>query len=320
MNCTRSEFLRHAAGAVGLAGLSSLAAQAAGSEQYQLGCQTLPYRSLPLSRALQGIRKAGYKYVMIFHEHARQPAFSPSLSREGRAELKRRLKDEGLTPFMSFVGLTGEVRKPEGLKKYIEELDLCAEFGVRTVVGTGPWYYTKFPNLPKRARDWEAECNEYYASMERAVRHAESIGVTITLKPHTGITANARTCMDVVKRIVSDRFKICWDAGNVSFYEGIYPDPDLPDLAPHVKSVCIKDHMGGRAAANFPVPGQGQIDHDQMFRILFAAGFNGPVALERADGTDNAAKMPPELIDERITQAYNYLAPLLEKLSKTARS
>jgi sugar phosphate isomerase/epimerase len=139
--------------------------------------------------------------------------------------------------------------------------------------------------------------------------------VTITLKPHTGITCNAKACLEVVKRFPSERLKISWDAGNVSFYEGIYPDPDLPDLAPHVKSVCVKDHKGLRGEANFPVPGHGQIDHEEMFRILFGAGFNGPIALERIDGTDRAAAMPLEVIDERIKAAHDYLAPLLEKVT-----
>jgi sugar phosphate isomerase/epimerase len=122
--------------------------------------------------------------------------------------------------------------------------------------------------------------------------------------------------MEVVKRLPSERLKICWDAGNVSFYEGIYPDPDLPDLAPDVKAVCIKDHKGLRAEANFPTPGTGQIDHDQMFRILCGAGFRGPVAVERADGTDSAEKMAPELIDERMAAARKFLVPILEKYSR----
>jgi sugar phosphate isomerase/epimerase len=97
----------------------------------------------------------------------------------------------------------------------------------------------------------------------------------------------------------------------VSFYEGIYPDPDLPDLAPYVKAVCIKDHLGGRAEANFPVPGSGQIDHEAMFRTLFAAGFNSPLAVERVDG--KGEPVTAEILDERIAQAYKFLAPLLAK-------
>jgi sugar phosphate isomerase/epimerase len=113
--------------------------------------------------------------------------------------------------------------------------------------------------------------------------------------------------------------KICWDAGNVSYYEGIYPDPDLPDLAPQVKAVCIKDHLGGRGEANFPVPGTGQIDHEAMFATLFGAGFDGPIAVERIDGRESAEKMDPEVIDQRIAEARRFLLPVLEKTAGTAR-
>ena len=310
MKMTKREFLKRAPGLASLAGLPLRAAAA----RYQLGCQTLPYRGLPLSRALEGIRKAGYRYVMPYSTHQGKPVLVPALTPSERAGLKRQFKDAGLEPFMMFARLGASPRNADGMKAYLSELDLAAEFGMKIVIDTGPWYYTKFPNVPKRAVDWEKECDEFCAALEKGVRHAESIGVTITLKPHTGITATGAACLRLVKRIVSDNFKICWDAGNVSFYEGINPDPDLADLAPFVKAVCIKDHLGGRAEANFPVPGSGQIDHELMFRTLFAGGFSGPLAVERVDG--KGGPVTPEILDERITQAYNFLAPLLEKTAR----
>lgn len=292
------------------------AAPAAAAPRYQLGCQTLPYAALPLERAIDGIRKAGYRYVMPNRMHEKQPAFTPALTPAARAALKRRFADAGLTPFMTFIGLSKDLGTPEGLKLYLDELDLYREFGIRTVVGTGPWYYTKFPNVPMRASDWKRTVDAFFVSLEKAVRHAEKIGIVVTLKPHTGITAHAAACLEVVRHLPSEHLKICWDAGNVSFYEGIWPDPDLPDLAPHVKAVCLKDHLGLRSQANFPVPGSGQIDHEEMFRILFQGGFNGPLALERVDGTDRAAAMPAELIDERIAAARRFIEPLLEKTAR----
>jgi len=288
----------------------------AAAAPYQLGCQTLPYQNLPFERAIEGIGKAGYKYVMLGSNHQKKPVFAPSLPAEGRARLRSRLSDAGLTPFMSFLGLTVDVLKPEGIRSWLEELDLCAEFGIRMTVAMGPRYYLHFPAQPKRAAVWEKDVTEYLAAIEPAIRHAENIGVTITVKPHSGIATNAKVALGLMKRVVSERFKICWDAGNVSYYEGIYPDPDLPDLAPDVKAVCIKDHLGLRGQDNFPVPGSGQIDHRQMFRTLFGAGFNGPMAVERIEGTDKQAEMSAELIDQRIAAARNYLVPLLDKITQ----
>ena len=83
-------------------------------------------------------------------------------------------------------------------------------------------------------------------------------------------------------------------------------------------SAACQRSRGRNSAANFPVPGQGQIDHDLMFKILFGAGFDGPIALERVDGTDNAAKMPPELIDERIAAARTFLVSVIDKYAPAA--
>ncbi len=286
----------------------------ASARSYRLGCQTLPYRNLALPRAIEGIRKAGYRYVQVYHMHAGRLVFAPETPRAELDDLRQRLKDAGLDMFCGFVGLRGDLRKPENFTLYLKELDLAREFGVRTVVGIGPGYYTKFPGVPKRASDWEREVAEFLPALERAVRHAASIGVTITIKPHTGLACHGKAGLELMRRLPSENLKICWDAGNVSFYEGIHPDPDLPDLAPYVKAVCVKDHRGLRANPDFPVPGQGQIDHELMFKILFGAGFDGPISVERIDGTDNAMTMPAELIDARIVAARAYLAPLLDKI------
>lgn len=201
-------------------------------------------------------------------------------------------------------------------RKYLAELDLCADFGIPVMIGGGPWYFQKFPNLPKRNVVWQKEVADFYTALEKAVKHAEDVKVTIALKPHTGITATAKACLEVVQRIVSPRLRICWDAGNVSFYEGLYPDPDLADISRHVVAVCVKDHLGGRAAPNFPVPGQGQIDHPAMFQTLFAAGFDGPMGVERVEGQESG-KLTPEQLEQRLAAAYQYLSPLLERTSRT---
>jgi sugar phosphate isomerase/epimerase len=285
-------------------------------ERYQLGCMTQILRSAPVDEALERIRRAGYRYICPSRVHAQESTFTPEMTSAQRAAIKRKFREAGLTPFMSLGAFSADLINPDGLQKYLTELDLCADFGIPVMVGGGPWYFQKFPNLPKRNVVWQKEVADFYVALEKAVKHAESVKVTIALKPHTGITATAKTCMEVVQRVTSPRLRICWDAGNVSFYEGIYPDPDLPDIARHVSAVCIKDHLGGRAAANFPVPGQGQIDHPAMFQTLFAAGFEGPLGVERVEG-QGPAKLTAEELEQRLAAAYQYLAPLLERTSRT---
>ena len=300
-----------------LPGLAAAGLPASAAERYKLGVNASMYSELPLDEAMSRIRKAGYHYISIGRAHAGEVVYSPELPKTERTRILRRIRDLGVEPIMSLGGFAGSPEDDSGLAKFMSQLDLCADYEIPIMVGAGPWYYTKFPNVPKRERDWAQEVSHFYAGLEKAVRHADSIGVTIGLKPHTGITARARDCMEVVKRIVSPRLKIAWDAGNVSFYEGVYPDPDLPDLAPEVRAVCIKDHLGLRGDENFPVPGEGQVDHELMFRTLFSAGFNGPMQIERVDGRDRG-KLAPEVVDERLTAANRYLVPLLDRITSAS--
>jgi sugar phosphate isomerase/epimerase len=294
-------------------GLAALGAPAA--PRYKLGVMAAMYAALPLNEAMKRIRKAGFQCVCPARKHGSDVVYSTDLPKAERPRMLRRIRDLGVEPVMSLGGFGGSDPASEaGLKRYLDEIDLSADFEIPIIVGAGPWYYTKFPTVPKRERDWQQEVNRFFTGLEKVVRHAETAGVTVTLKPHTGITARAKECMEVVKRLPSPRLKICWDAGNVSFYEGVHPDPDLADLAPDVKAVCIKDHLGLRAEANFPVPGQGQVDHELMFRTLFSAGFNGPMCVERVDGKDGG-KLAPEVVDERLAAASRYLVPLLDRVA-----
>lgn len=293
---------------------AAFAKAAPAADRYKLGVMATMYSAVPLDDAMTRIRKIGYKYVSLSRRHANQPVFDPAMPKPDRQAMLRRIRSLGVEPVMSLGGFAGDPQTPEGLDKFLAQIDLCVDYEIPVLVGAGPWYYKKFPNIPKRDRDWQEEVTRFYAGLEKAVRHAESAKVIINLKPHTGVTARAKDCLEVVKRIPSPYLKISWDAGNVSYYEGIYPDPDLADLAPHVKSVCIKDHSGLRGEDNFPIPGQGNVDHELMFRTLFQSGFNGPMAIERVDGRENK-KTSPEIVDQRLKAAYDYLVPVLDRVT-----
>ncbi len=299
------------------AALPGFATGAATQEPYRLGVMAGMYSGIPLDDAMTRIRKAGYRYVSLVRKHADDIVYSPELTKPQRSQMLRRIRDLGVQPFLSLGGFAGgDLHDDASVQKCVDQLDLCADYEIPVMVGAGPWYYKKFPNLPKRDSEWQEEVSRFYVGLEKALRHAEQVRVLVALKPHTGITARGRDCLQVLKRMQSPWLKIAWDAGNISFYEGIYPDPDLPDVAASVKAVCIKDHSGLRGDENFPIPGQGNVDHELMFRTLFPAGFNGPIAIERLDGKDGfGSKAPADVVDKRIIAARDYLVPLLDRLT-----
>src|SRR4030095_1239023 len=139
-------------------------------ERYQLGAMSQIYRAIPLDEALERIRRSGFRYLSPGPVHAAQLRFTPEMAAEQRNETKRKIRDAGLTPCMSLGGFSAELAKPGGLDKYLAEIDLCAEFGIRVMVGGGPWYFQKFPTLPKRNTAWQKEDGEVYCALENS-RH-----------------------------------------------------------------------------------------------------------------------------------------------------
>lgn len=59
--------------------------------------------------------------------------------------------------------------------------------------------------------------------MRHVAEQAERAGVTILVKPHTGNTATAMECRQTLQAVNSPSLAVCYDAGNVRFYEGVSP-------------------------------------------------------------------------------------------------
>ncbi|MBN1809247.1 MAG: sugar phosphate isomerase/epimerase [Planctomycetes bacterium] len=121
--------------------------------------------------------------------------------------------------------------------------------------------------------------------------YAASLDHRLSFKPHCGLVSDARSAWEFAARYNHPAMRICYDATNVRFYEGIDPTCGLELAAPFVTSLCMKDHVGSRWHAEFPDPGKGEIDHKAVFNILAAAGFNGPVVVEKVEGETTEEKV-----------------------------
>jgi inosose dehydratase len=146
------------------------------------------------------------------------------------------------------------------------------------------------------------EAEQYFTMLREVAPLAERAGVTIVMKPHMGVTGTGADLADIVEVIDHPAVRVCYDAGNIAFYEGLRPEDDVKDCARYVWAVCIKDHRGPRANVDFPIPGEGDVDHAGVFRTLLGTGFSGPALVERIDGQPDAAAM-----DAALTKARTYL-------------
>lgn len=271
--------------------------------RFKLGAMTLPYRRWSVDRALEGIAGAGFRHVGLIHAHVDDPLYSDRPTSAELATLRAKVEGYGLNPALIF-GSRGEGDPGERLRN---DVDHAAELGIPYLLSIPISPSPKFPKeRPAGERPsemvWFAKVEQWFRMIVPAIRRAERRGVTILLKPHGGIAGTGIDLALIVERLGSPAVRVIYDPGNVAYYEGIAPEPDIPNVADLVRAVCIKDHRGGMAVEDFPTPGDGEIDHVAIFGTLHAAGFDGPCLIERIDGLNT-----PEDVDRELARGRAYL-------------
>ncbi len=279
----------------------------------QVGCQTLPYSEFSFQRALEGISKAGYEHLCFGIKHAGEMLLPPEMSDDSARALCSQVREIGLNPMM-LMGGCGDVAEPAGEQKFRRTLEIAAVMGLEYVLTWGPWEYREWPDVKLEPQVWQDAADAWIEAMTRIAPQAADAGLTIVLKPHTGVTAFGSRMKTAIERIGSEVVRGCYDAGNVAFYEGLDPAEDINDCADVVSALCIKDHLGPRANPMFPPIGEGDVDHPKMLKTLADAGFGGPLMVERFEGEAVKAEMSAELIDERARAARVYLEKIIASL------
>ena len=274
--------------------------------EVKLACMTLPYSELPFERAREGIACAGYEYVAYGWSHQGAEVPDPLGGPDEVAEIRRKVEDAGLeTVLLTAPG--GGLTDDEGVTKFQRRMEQARELGCRFLLAHGPWEYESWPDKKHPPERWKEMTDPWFEAMTSLARDAESLGAHIVLKPHTGTTASGAVLRETIERIGSDAVRVCYDGGNVHFYEGLDPVEDIKICADLVEAICVKDHKGPRANPLFPCPGEGDVDHPGMLRVLKEYGFNGPCCVERFEGPHKKAEMPPELLDRLAGETLEYL-------------
>jgi sugar phosphate isomerase/epimerase len=266
----------------------------------QLGAMTLPFRGHSYERALDGVAAAGFEFVCIGlpHEGRAIPHQDddPAAFNEA-ADLARK---RGLEPIMFYC--LAPAHHEGGEAAWIRAVGRAAAADIPYVLGMGTSSYLPGFAGKRPYAEQAADEQRWLEVMRHVCGEAHGQGVTILVKPHTGNTATALECRHTVEAVGSSALAVCYDAGNVRFYEGVDAVADLPLVARRVQAVCLKDHRGPRFHHDFPPPGEGAVNHAMLFNILAGAGFSGPMMVERVDGTEDAAKIPFDEIVRRLAR------------------
>ncbi|MEP0841618.1 MAG: sugar phosphate isomerase/epimerase [Phycisphaerae bacterium] len=267
----------------------------------QLGAMTLPFRGYSYERGLEGVAEAGFRYVCVGLPHEGRGVPHQDDEPSAFARAVEQARSRGLEPVMFFC--LAHAHQAGGEEAWLKAVERTSQAGIPFILSMGTSSYLPGFTGKRPHCDQAADEARWAEVMRRAAERAETAGVTILVKPHTGNTATAVECRQTLQLVDSPALAVCYDAGNVRFYEGVDPTADLPLIADRVRGLCLKDHAGPRFHMDFPPPGDGCVDHAALFRILAAAGFSGPMMIERVDGRDDAAGMEYGEIVRRLARS-----------------
>jgi L-ribulose-5-phosphate 3-epimerase len=276
-----------------------------------LACGTLSYRQESLERALEGIRKSGFRGIELgcvcgYCEHVRPEEMGPA----DVERLAALIRSFGL----EVISVAGHVdlqypllgKGPEaadrGFELLLRRADLAQQLGV-PIVNSGLGVAAEGEDL-----------GPFYARLAELLQYYRQHGVKLGLESHAGLTETAQASLELCRRMKSPALGINYDAANVRYYTGQDPVADLkacgPDLADHLIHVHIKDHAGGRGEWNFPPLGEGHVDFEGLVQALRERRYAGPYSLEiefKGLGSDDPT---PEIIDQGVAQSYQFMRRL----------
>jgi len=236
-----------------------------------LGCTTRPYAQLDFAGACAQIAAAGYSDVAVF---GRSVVHSQSTHEEVGAARKT-AEDAGLVPSMLLGRVQLELGLDAALEDYLALIDNTARLGARWLLDCGT--------------NKEELYADYVAVMRRAAPHALDAGITITLKPHGGITLTTADLTDVHRRVDHPGFGLCYDPGNIIYYTQGEERPEfhVSEVAPLISTGIIKDCVLNDGVPDVMVtPGEGLVDFPTILAALVKGGFDGPLYVECVGGTD----------------------------------
>jgi sugar phosphate isomerase/epimerase len=267
----------------------------------------LPYHAHPFERALEGIARAGYRYVGFGTKHQGAPVPDEGDKEEGK-RLQALFRQYGLEPVVLFAHSQFHPDLP--IERAVRMLEIAHELNIPEVNTLSFWGYRRFPDEPLPQEEYDALNERYVARYRELAGIAEKLGVTITIKPHTGNSATGPILLDTLRRIGSPFVKACYDPGNVGYYEGLDPEDDFPAVAAETVSFVAKEQgTRGKACYDFSVPGEGAYDFLAMFKLMRVHGFDGPVIVEKLDR--DGKPLDVEEIDRRAERARQNLERLL---------
>jgi sugar phosphate isomerase/epimerase len=233
----------------------------------RIGGHTNSYHTYGLEDALEGIGKAGFRYVELtavrgWTEHVPLDAKGRELGKILRAVYKH-----GLTP----ISLSGhsDLTKKAGLKDGLKALRLCEDLGIDIMNTAIGGHYSE-----------NEDESAFMANIHELADAAGKANIMLGIEIHGDITSSGKKAIPFIQKINHPNVRINYDTANIEFYDGTKAVDDLPEAAAWCVHCHLKDKIGGHRVWNFPAVGKGHVDFKKVFSLFKKAKYTGPFSVE----------------------------------------
>ena len=265
-----------------------------------LGACTRPFNQLCFPEACDRIAAAGYDHVALFANQGKAPVRSDSSADEIVAAVQA-VAAAGLTPSMVLGRTRLDLDLDDAVDDYLRLIDNAAEVGAGWILDLG--------------LNDDGRYEDYLELMRRAAPHAEEAGVSISMKPHGGISLTVEHLLATTEAVDHPAFGICFDPGNIIYYTAgeRRPEGDVEKVAARVTTFIVKDcAMDGDRPDVMVTPGDGLVDFPLVLAKLRAGGFDGPYYVECVGGGPD-----PQAVERELTYTRGYIRGILGSLPLT---
>jgi sugar phosphate isomerase/epimerase len=336
---SRRDFLT-VASAAGAAAMVPFSAQAgaqrgagapgAAAPRWLIGCHTRPFGGFRASQTanpdyiLDAVKAAGYQYSDMISAAPPAPARGSAAAGGRAAAGPRAGGPASITPDM--IAAMKEKLAARGLKSNIASMPTAAKgvslsdaiAAARAVVANAHDLGQKYAlNLGTEDEELWIEWCKVLAD---AAAFGQERGVKVVVKHHHGMNNTSLDLLAWTKQVNHPNFGLFVDPGNIVYYTGKDPVKQIALIAPYVAGVVAKDcnapHFMEREVSAPPLGpavtgagnpevmiqfGTGKVDFAALYKLLKAAGFNGPTMVE---GTAVAPTLDETIANARANREF----------------
>ncbi len=259
-----------------------------------IGVNSNCYHGYSIEEALEGISKAGFRYVELTATKGWTEHVFPTMSFAYLNSVKNKLRKTGLIPF----AMSGHCNLMDRnrIGDFISNIELAAFFDCEYIISS-----IGEAHLADMAVASNQEVANHVLDL---IPYLEKNDLKLALEIH-GDHGTGEILKDIVDRIDSDRVSINYDTANAIFYGNVDMEKDLDGCMAKIGFMHLKDKLGGRKEWNFPALGKGYVDFPMVFRKLEENRNPCPFSIEIE--FTQAGPKDLEEINRAVKDSYEYL-------------